>query len=449
LTLLVFGVSGWLFLRSFENGLRDSVDEGLRAQSATFTRQVRQLGDSLELDDAKSAVVATGEIVAQVLDERGRVIESTREAGRRSVLTVSEVRRAASARVFTDVRISREQEPFRLLAAPVSIGRSARIAVVGTSLEATDEAVDRVRDALIAGGVIAVLLTAAGAWFLAAAALRPVERMRRAAAAISARDTTARLDVASGRDEIATLGATMNELLARLQSALDRERTFVGDASHELRTPLAVLRAELDLAARPQRSIDELREAVAHAAVETDRLIRLSDALLFLAQHDADQQAIRREDVSVNDLIKRSIHAVGDRAATRGVAVTSDAETDLRASVDPELVRRAVDNLLEKARRSAPAGSTVTVHVTRSRDALTIVVLDEGPGFPPEFLPYAFERFRRADAARTLADGGSGLGLAIVREVARAHGGTARAANRDAGGATVTVVLPDQHTTQM
>jgi heavy metal sensor kinase len=345
--------------------------------------------------------------------------------------------------VLSDVRLSDENEPFRIIAAPVTVDGSTRVALVGASLEATDEAVDRVRDALVGGGAIAVLLTGVGAWFLAAAALRPVERMRREAADISEHDTAARLEVPAGRDEIAALGTTMNQLLTRLQDALARQRTFVGDASHELRTPLAVLRAELELAARPQRSTPELREAIAHAVVETNRVIRLADELLFLAEGDADQQVVHREDRSVRDVIQHSLGRIEPRAAARGVRLVTDLRDDRRARVDPGLLQRALDNLLENAVRYAPAGSTVTVHADRDGDRLAISVLDEGPGFPPEFLPHAFERFRRADDGRARSDGGSGLGLAIVLAVARAHGGTARAGNRASRGGAVTLELPD------
>lgn len=443
LTAVVFGVSGWLFLRSFEDGLRDSVDEGLTTQIDGFVRQVIERGEALDLGDRDNAVVATSDVVAQVLDERGLVLESTREAGRRAVISAAAAGRARAGRVLSDVRLSDENEPFRIIAAPVTVDGSTRVALVGASLEATDEAVDRVRDALVGGGAIAVLLTGVGAWFLAAAALRPVERMRREAADISEHDTAARLEVPAGRDEIAALGTTMNQLLTRLQDALARQRTFVGDASHELRTPLAVLRAELELAARPQRSTPELREAIAHAVVETDRVIRLADELLFLAQGDADQQVVHREDRSVRDVIQHSLGRIEPRAAARGVRLVTDLRDDRRARVDPGLLQRALDNLLENAVRYAPAGSTVTVHADRDGDRLAISVLDEGPGFPPEFLPHAFERFRRADDGRARSDGGSGLGLAIVLAVARAHGGTARAGNRASRGGAVTLELPD------
>ena len=442
-TAVVFAITAALFVSSFEDGLRDSVDDGLRAQSTTFVRQVERVGDATELRDRNNAVVATSEVVAQVLDADGVVVDSTREAGRAPVLTSDEARRASAERVFADVTVNDESEPFRVLAAPVRVGGETRVAVIGASLEATESSVDRVERALLIGGLAAVLLVGIGAWFLAGAALRPVEQMRRKAAAISAHDPGARLDVPRRRDELTALATTMNELLARLQGALVQQKTLVADASHELRTPLAVLRAELELASRPGRTPVELRDAIDHAVVETERVIRLTEDLLFLAQDDEAGHLARRESVGVLGVLDAAVARNRDAAADRAVELRTEADADLRASLDAALTGRALDNLVGNAVRHAPPGSSVWVHATRTADGVEIVVLDDGPGFPPDFLPHAFERFRRADDARSRDGGGTGLGLAIVRSVAVAHGGTARAENREGGGAAVALELRD------
>jgi two-component system OmpR family sensor kinase len=420
-TLVLFGITGLLFLRSFRDGLEGSLDPGLRTQANTLSRLLRDPNAVVDLrDESPTSALRTQEAVAQVLDADGRVLQSTEEA-------------------------EREREPFRVLAEPVPQDDAGRIVLVGESLEETDEAVGRVRDALLAGGAIAVALAGIGAWLLAGAALRPVERMRRQAAEISEHDPTSRLPVPATRDELAALGATMNDLLARLQEALRRQRAFVADAGHELRTPLAVLRTELELAARRHRTRDELLDTIANATEETDRLARLAEELLFLARSE-DQAINRRADVRLLPLLERSAGAFRARAAERGVTVTSDGADAGTAAVDPDLLRRALDNLLENALRYAPPQSTVTLRV-QPEDSdddgwIDIEVIDEGPGFPPEFLPHAFERFRRADDARSRAEGGAGLGLAIVLAVARAHGGTATAGNRPTGGAVVALRIP-------
>lgn len=436
-TLVLVAVGGILFAHSFRNGLESSLEPGLSAQANTLAQSLRGVSN------AGQAILRSRDIVAQVLDPAGRVVDGTREAGPRPVVSSSVIRAAARGRVVVNVTVHKEHEPYRVLAAPVSTVDGQRIVVVATSLEPTNEAVNRVRDALVFGGAIAVLVAGVGGWLLARAALRPVERMRRKAAETSTHDTESRLPVPSTHDEIAALATTMNALLADLQGTLRRQRSFVADAGHELRTPLAVLRAELELAGRPQRTPDELRDAIEHATEETDRLARIAEQLLFLAHRDDGGDAHFETGV-VEPVLERAISNADQRVDHGDVRVTMDATSGIRARFDPDLLRRAVDNLLENSLRYSPPGGTVTVKLEKENGRVVIAVRDEGPGFPVEFLPHAFERFRRADDARTRSDGGTGLGLAIVLAVARAHAGTAEVANHPDGGAVVTMRIPGE-----
>ena len=435
-TLVLVVVGGWLFLSSFEMGLERSLVPGLRAQlDAIAGTKPRAGGESTE------TVLTSRDRVEQILDRSGRIVESSPEAGRRAVVSSAVIRRAFSTPTFMSINVGREQEPFRAFARRVSIGGHSRVVVVATSLEPTREAVRRARQGLLVGGVIAVIVAGVGGYLLAAAALRPVERMRSEAALISTNDLTGRLPVPATKDEIATLAVTMNELLAELQGALARERTFVADAGHELRTPLAVLRTELELADRPHRSPEELRDAISHAVQETDRLAQLADQLLLLARWESDRGAARSMQ-SVGAVIQRCVDGAPARMGRTDVTVESD-DAVVAAAIDADLVGRAVDNLLDNALRVSPEGGTVRVSASSDQGWVTINVCDEGPGFPSEFLPHAFERFRRADESRARSDGGTGLGLAIVLAVAQSHGGTAEVDNQRDGGAIATMRLPE------
>jgi signal transduction histidine kinase len=313
--------------------------------------------------------------------------------------------------------------------------------VVATSLESTNAAVNRVRSGFVLGGASAVAIAGIGGWLLATAALRPVERVRRKAAEISEHDSSSRLPVPTTHDEIAALATTMNQLLAELHTALGRQRAFVSDAGHELRTPLAVLRTELELAGRPHRTREQLLDAIEHASAETDRLARLTEDLLFLAHRDNGTDP-SFEATPLVVVIARATNARRAGAELRDVRLDLEADSTVSACVAPDLLQQAIDNLLANAVRYSTPGTVVTVRLRRDDDWAAIDVLDEGPGFPLEFLPHAFERFRRGDDARARADGGTGLGLAIVRSVAEVHGGSAQAANRPDGGAVVTVRIP-------
>jgi signal transduction histidine kinase len=242
-------------------------------------------------------------------------------------------------------------------------------------------------------------------------------------------------------DEIAALAATLNELLDELQEVRALEQRLVADAGHELRTPLAVLRTELELAGRPDRSLEELVDAVAHAAVEVDRLNRLADALLFLARLDEGSAIEGWPDAEpVRPVALAAARAVADRAERSEVAVRVAVPASSTVRCDPDRLRQALDNLLDNAVRAAPAGTRVAVGARSDGTRTTITVDDEGPGFAADFLPRAFERFSRADNARRGT--GAGLGLAIVAAIARVNGGTATAENLPGAGARVTLVLP-------
>lgn len=441
--LVIFVVSAVLFERSFRHGVETGLDPGLRAQAAAIAGELPDSGEGLDLHEAGTPGGApTRDAVAQVLDASGRVIDSTREAGSRPIVDRDLIARARESTQFTHVEVGKEREPFRLIVKPFSTAAGKRIVIVGAELDPANAAAARVQDALIVGGIAVVLVAGIGAWVLAGSALRPVERMRRKAADISEHDPASRLPVPGTHDEIAALGTTMNELLGRLQRALQVQRDFVADAGHELRTPLAVLRTELELATRRERTPEELRATITAAGEETERIARLADELLFLARADEAQQALPREPERLLPLVERSRHGVLGEAEARGVRLDLDGDPAVVARVSPDLLRRAVENLLENALRYAPDGSRVTTRLRREDGQAVIEVLDEGPGFPPEFIPRAFERFGRANDARSRHDGGAGLGLAIVLAVARAHGGVAAVANRPDRGAVVTLRIP-------
>jgi signal transduction histidine kinase len=438
ITLLLVVVGGVLFARSFRTGVESSLAPGLRSQASTLSRDVRA---GLRTFD-KSALTPT-DVVAQLFETNGTVVTTTPEAGPRPVIPPADIRSARNGRVFTNttVRDGFDREPFRVLASPVSTSDGTLIVVVATSLEPTDAAVGRVDHALVTGGAIAVVVAGVGGWLLARAALRPVDRMRREVAEISEHDSSAALPVPRTRDEIAALATTLNALLARLQDAINRQRAFVADASHELRTPVAVLEVELELAQRPDRSRADLTDAVGQASQQTARLNRLTDELLFLARVDEPVPGERRL-LPVQPIVEEAMADVASEAAGRDVRIVVDADPATQAPVAPDELRRAVRNLVANAVRHSPAHAAVTARVRTDDGAAVIEVQDEGAGFPPDFLPHAFERFRRADEARGAATGGTGLGLAIVLAVARAHGGTAEARNRPEGGAAVGLRLP-------
>jgi signal transduction histidine kinase len=325
-----------------------------------------------------------------------------------------------------------------LLATPITFEGQPLIIVVGESLEDRDEALSSLSTLLLLGGPAALLLASLAAYFTVGAALRPVESMRRRAAEISAAEPGQRLPVPERQDEIGRLGSTLNEMLDRLEAAFERERVFVADASHELRTPLSILRTELEVALRRGHSAADLRDAVASAAEETDRLSRLADDLLVIARSDADGLPLRLETLDVRDVVERVAGRFEQRAAQTRRELTVATGDGLEMRGDRLRLEQALGNLLDNALRHG--GGEVDLAAAARNGAVELHVRDRGAGFPPGFLDKAFDRFSRADEGR--ARGGTGLGLAIVDVIARAHGGRAVARNRPEGGADVWIEVP-------
>jgi signal transduction histidine kinase len=273
-------------------------------------------------------------------------------------------------------------------------------------------------------------------WLLAGAALRPVERMRGEASAISSADSETRLEVPETGDELARLASTLNNMLDRLREASAREHDFVNKASHELRTPLSVLKAELEMALSGDRTPGELRTSLRGAAGETDRLVRLAEDLLVLARSSDGRLPIHRTSILLEDIANRSARTFATRASEAGVSIVVDSDGGT-ASLDPDRVRQALDNLVDNALRHSPRGGTVVVRTAHENGSVVLQVQDEGTGFAEAIAGREFESFTEADGT------GAGLGLAIVSAVAEGHGGDASAENLPAAGARVTITIPN------
>ena len=422
---LLLALGALVYLR-VEDALRSSVDQALRAQSRESIGHDDD-GSLLDSDARESGTIA------QVVDPDGHVARSD-PATLPALLDPSAVAAARRGALLTTVSVGDgELNRWRVLAVP----DGERVLVMARPLRQTEETLHRLFGGLLVAGPIGLLLATLGGYLLAAAALRPVASMRRRASAISATTPGARLPVPPSRDEIRDLAETLNEMLARLEAALERERHFVADASHELRTPLALLKTELELALRRPRTAEQLRAAVGSAAEETDRLVLLAEDLLLIARSDQEALGLRVEPVDLGTLARATADRFAERASSEHRQVDVEIPPRTEVSADRLRLEQALRNLVDNALGYGEGRITITArHVA---DAIEVHVLDEGRGFSKDVAARAFERFARGDDARTR--GGSGLGLAIVEAVAQAHGGSAGIAPNGKG-ADVWISLP-------
>jgi two-component system, OmpR family, sensor kinase len=431
---LVLAATGVFVYLRFASELNQTLDRGLRSRASDIAVLVR--GSKPELSPNTRA--GAGGDFAEIIASSGRLLDSTAGVSPRVSLTAEELHAAARSSLLIDGRDLPGVGRVRILAVPLRAHGEPVVAVVGAATQPVSESLSDLRQLLLVGGPVALLLASIAAYGVAAAALRPVEAMRTRAAEISADDLDQRLPIPPTGDEIARLGHTLNAMLVRLAGAIAHERRFVADASHELRTPLAILKTELELAHNQGRSQAELEAAITSAVEETDRLSLLADDLLVIAQADQGRLAIARSSVNLLEVIATVADRYSRRAADHGRTIDLEAAPELPALADRLRVEQALSNLLDNALRYGDGPVTMTAQ--RTHESIELHVLDRGGGFSSEFAVRALERFTRAGPGN--GDGGSGLGLAIVDAIAQAHGGRAHVGNRPGGGADVWLTLP-------
>lgn len=390
----VLAATGLFVTQRIEANLDSALNTSLQAQASALATLAQQSDTGLA--EARLTRVGGDQLqVAQLLNAKGEVIDATAGVRQRPLLGPSDLAQARQGGVLVNPTLP-NGELVRLLAVPIRAQEQGLIAVVGQSLEDRDEAIRDLTNVLLIGGPVALLLSSLAGYVLIGAALRPVEEMRR------------------------------------------RERAFIADASHELRSPLAMLRTELELMARDRPGGAELEAATASAIEETERLGRLAEDLLMLSRADQKQLQSHRTALSLDEVGVAAVARARRRAASN---LTIEFEGDAalpHVLADRNRVGQALDNLLDNAIRHATKEVELATRVNGS--SVELHVLDDGPGFAPEFLPRAWDRFSRGDAART--EDGAGLGLSIVSAIATSHGGGVGAANRPLGGADVWISLP-------
>jgi signal transduction histidine kinase len=439
MAVVLAGSGLFLYLR-LSSHLALALDRELQLRVQDLAALVSQPHASLA-GDSTSRFVERGESYAQLFGADGHVLDATQPLGRRPVLSAHELEVARRGSVYVDrTSVPGLDEPSRILATAITRDGKPFVLVVGATSENDAETLASFRDELLVAGPIALVLASLVGYLLAGLSLRQVESMRRRASAISADAHGERLPVPPTGDELQRLGETLNEMLGRLEAALDRERDFVADAGHELRTPLALLRTELELALRQAQTVEELREAVRWSSFEAERLCQLAEDLLLIAGADRGRLPLRIEPVDVDVVFASVTGRFAWRAEALGKDVRSCPSTGLLVEADRLRLEQALGNLVDNALRYG--GDQISLSAVGICENVELHVIDNGSGLDRDFLAHAFDRFTRADSAR----GGSsaGLGLSIVRTIADAHGGSSHIANREPAGTDAWVSLPSR-----
>lgn len=296
---------------------------------------------------------------------------------------------------------------------------------------------------IVVTGTAATLM---GAWHFTSSAVRPVTEITAQATRIEAGTLDQRILAHADTEEYEGLVAVLNRMLERLERGFAAQRRLTSDVSHELRTPLTALRGEIEVALRAPRSQREYEQVLRSGLEEIERLTELSEDLLLVTRTEACLVAAQRVPTDVETLVRDQLEAKRHRIQERDLTVNQSLSPGQpTVLVDPELLGRLVDHLLDNAIRYTPLGGMIglSLEPLPAGGGLRLAVENSGPGIASEDLPHLFEPFYRADSARTRSEeGGHGLGLALVASIARLHGGTVVASSTPGKKTRLEVALP-------
>ena len=439
--LIFFGVAIYAYIA---RGLVNIIDTSLAASSRGIESRL-QLGEIPDLLGEEEMMIAP--LMFQIINESGDAIdEQYMMKSYRLPVNLPELQQLQANKLhFSTIQLS-SGEQLRIATLRTTDKNNQPMFVrAGQSLRPLQRARRQLLLLLALAGPAALLMGSYGGLLLANQALRPVDRLTRAAKEIEAGDLSRRVHVPDKMDELGRLAITFNRMISRLQAAFERQRQFTADASHELRTPLAVMRGDIEIALRRERKPDEYQEVLASNLEEIIRLSRLVEDLLMLARADAGPADINFEPMNIGDLCSQVIDYLGPLAEVKNqsLAYQTDSRNELMIKGDAQRLKQMLLNLLDNAIKYTPVGGRITLTLMKENKNAVIMISDTGRGIPPEDIPHIFERFfrhSRSTSDKTVQ--GSGLGLSIVKWIVESHQGTITAENNPGGGTKFTVHLP-------
>lgn len=457
LVLVLFSLATYGYLaRAAQQRTDNSLAETANSFISTLTTEAND--ENLSVDDAAKETTAAFSFSNRqvtVYDDRHHVVAASRVSEGLSAIDQwsattarPEVLSLLDATVPVYATAADKREELRLLSIPVQIkGRTYKVLMV-QSLRDQAAGLALVRRAFYLANPLALLMAGLGGYFLARKSLAPVVAMANQCENIGAANLDERLTELDSRNELGRLALSFNKLLSRLQVSFDIQRRFMADASHELRTPVAIIRGESEVAlSKDVRAAADYRESLAIVHDEGKRLARIVEDLFTLARADAGQYPLERSNMYLDETVGQCVRSIDSLATQRGLSLNYETSTrELFFSGDEGLVRRMTLNILDNAIKYTPSGGVVRVNLQRNRSSCSLSISDTGLGIPAELQPRIFERFFRADKARSRNEekngGGAGLGLPIARWIAELHGGRLFLDASDETGTTFVISLP-------
>jgi two-component system, OmpR family, heavy metal sensor histidine kinase CusS len=436
-TIAVFGMAAFLAMRK---GIETSVDEGLRDQAEAIEKLMNRAlpeGPEMLADGLREHSELRGEgNFSQVSDQHGLWIY-------RSPLMVRYGVPVPPASKPSIYDWQAHDLPLRVLVGEVSVGGKTYRLQVATPMDDFYDALNRFKWVVLLLSPVLLALASAGGYWMSRRALTPVDEITRSARNINSKNLSKRLKVPQSGDELQRLSETLNSMLERLEAAFKRITQFTADASHELRTPLALMRTTTEVSLRTSQTVSEYREAQAQTLEELEKTSTLVEQLMLLARADAGVETLKREPVNLVNILLEACRDGRILAETNQIAFREEiADRSVVVDGDSRTLHRLFLILIDNAVKYTSPGGLISVSLTRSDEFAVAEVRDTGVGIAAEDLPHIFERFYRADKARSREVGGVGLGLSIARWEAEAHGGEIEVESEPGQGSVFRVHLP-------
>lgn len=442
LGLAVFGVGSWYAMRaSAFHTIDEELEDRIRGVEKFMRIQIASLSP-LEIRDEfrEHSVLGPGGDLFQVCDVKGdwlyrsAVLEN-------SQITIRRPDQLGKEAVFENLEV--QSTPVRFATGRVVVNSQPYAIQVAAPLNEFYEALERFRLILLLSVPVLLIGAAVGGYWISRRALQPVDQITAAAESISIRNLSDRLEVPNTADELQRLSETLNRMLARLNSSVQRMSQFTADASHELRAPVSLIRTTAELAANGGRTNAEYHDDMVQILAESERTSRLIDSLLLLARADAGEDGLQREPTNLATSVREAVDHARALAAERNIELSSKILIDPSVVLgDGEALRRLVFILIDNSIKYNTEGGSVRVTLKAEDAQAVCTVSDSGIGIAPGDLQHVFDRFWRADKVRSRGAGGAGLGLSIARWIVERHQGTIEVSSEVEKGTTFTVKLP-------
>ncbi|GAC1334387.1 MAG: ATP-binding protein [Candidatus Dormibacteria bacterium] len=435
--LLAGAAALWLTIAAVEYS---AIDESLHSESNAL-ESVVSAGNGLALRGSTNPAPTVGGVVSYLFDSQARLLDSVGHGVPGGSLAPVARRAAASGQVLETATVNGVAERVRATRFTLP-GGDNRVLVVTRSMAEANQLLSTTASVLVLGVAVLIVAATVLGYGFAGTALRPVREIVAEARKFNEDDLHRRINMNLPADELGELAETFNGMAARLETAFQSLRRFTADAAHELRAPLTLIRTEAEVSLGRPREPAEYQATLGTILAEAKRMGRLADQLLMLARVEAGALLPRMDTLDLAGLVQETARAWSALAAERNLAIRVKTRGEACIEGDPDLLRRLLDNLVDNAIGYAPPGSEITLSTRLVDRRWEVVVADQGPGVPGAARAAIFDRFARADEARTRGSGGAGLGLALSAAIARVHRGSLTLDDGPLPGARFVVRLP-------